>query len=316
MRRFQNILFIANHGADKHGLVGRAARLATVNKARLTLFDALDLEDESRSGPATQSAVQELNQVQVETRLNELEELRDSIGADFPDLDIGVDVGVGELATTAIRAVLSEQYDLVMKMPEGSASPLRVLFGSSDQKLMRKCPCPVWIIKPSENEHFKRILAAVNMNHTVPESKPLTQLIMALGTSLAADEQCELHVLHAWQLAGEVKLRGRQIHVRKVEQILKDMEGAHKSELEALLEDFPYERRDVHLVKGSAAEIIPKFVEEREIDLVVIGTVGRSGIPGLLIGNTAERVLNAVDCSVLTVKPEGFETPIEAAAWT
>ena len=92
------------------------------------------------------------------------------------------------------------------------------------------------------------------------------------------------------------------------------MEGAHKSELEALLEDFPYERRDVHLIKGSAAEIIPAFVEEQKVDLVVIGTVGRSGIPGLLIGNTAERVLNAVDCSVLTVKPEGFETPIEAAA--
>jgi len=45
--------------------------------------------------------------------------------------------------------------------------------------------------------------------------------------------------------------------------------------------------------------------------LVVIGTVGRSGVPGLLIGNTAEKVLSTVDCSVLTLKPEGFETPIE-----
>jgi nucleotide-binding universal stress UspA family protein len=46
------------------------------------------------------------------------------------------------------------------------------------------------------------------------------------------------------------------------------------------------------------------------IDLLVMGTVCRTGIAGFLIGNTAEEVLNQVDCSVLTVKPEGFETPV------
>jgi nucleotide-binding universal stress UspA family protein len=56
--------------------------------------------------------------------------------------------------------------------------------------------------------------------------------------------------------------------------------------------------------------ILPAFAEKHDADLVVIGTVARGGIPGLFIGNTAEKVLNAVDCSVLTLKPEGFETPI------
>ena len=64
-------------------------------------------------------------------------------------------------------------------------------------------------------------------------------------------------------------------------------------------------------VKGRAGDIIPDLAESLEVDLVVIGTVGRGGVPGLLIGNTAETILNAVDCSVLTLKPEGFETPIQ-----
>jgi nucleotide-binding universal stress UspA family protein len=90
------------------------------------------------------------------------------------------------------------------------------------------------------------------------------------------------------------------------------MQEAHRSELNGLVKRYPYDKTTVHLVKGKAGDVIPAFVEKRGIDLVVIGTVGRSGIPGLLIGNTAEEILNAVDCSVLTLKPEGFETPIQA----
>ena len=41
-----------------------------------------------------------------------------------------------------------------------------------------------------------------------------------------------------------------------------------------------------------------------------MGTVGRTGIRGLFIGNTAEAILNQVKCSVLAVKPSGFETPV------
>jgi nucleotide-binding universal stress UspA family protein len=46
------------------------------------------------------------------------------------------------------------------------------------------------------------------------------------------------------------------------------------------------------------------------VDVIVMGTVCRTGVAGFFIGNTAEKILNQVECSVLTVKPEGFESPI------
>lgn len=55
---------------------------------------------------------------------------------------------------------------------------------------------------------------------------------------------------------------------------------------------------------------IPELVKEHQIDLVMMGTVGRTGIPGFLMGNTAEMILNRIDCSVLAIKPEGFVTPV------
>ena len=65
-----------------------------------------------------------------------------------------------------------------------------------------------------------------------------------------------------------------------------------------------------HLVKGSARREIPAFARQIEADLVVMGTVARTGVPGFIIGNTAETILNQIDCSVLAIKPPGFQTPV------
>lgn len=70
-------------------------------------------------------------------------------------------------------------------------------------------------------------------------------------------------------------------------------------------------RVQTHLVKGEAGSLIPALARHRHIDVIVMGTVCRTGIAGLFIGNTAERVLRRVNCSILAVKPEGFVTPVK-----
>jgi nucleotide-binding universal stress UspA family protein len=65
-------------------------------------------------------------------------------------------------------------------------------------------------------------------------------------------------------------------------------------------------------LKGEAGDVIPGLAQVKQVDLIVMGTVSRSGLPGFLIGNSAEKVLPLVDCSLLTVKPEGFVSPVKA----
>ena len=60
----------------------------------------------------------------------------------------------------------------------------------------------------------------------------------------------------------------------------------------------------------SWAATIERLAEEADIDLIVMGTAGRSGVAGFFIGNTAEDMLQSVHCAVLVVKPPGFITPI------
>ena len=66
----------------------------------------------------------------------------------------------------------------------------------------------------------------------------------------------------------------------------------------------------LHLLKGDASIVIPQLVTKLNVDVLVMGTVCRTGIPGFIIGNTAERVLDAVKCSMFAVKPEGFVSPV------
>lgn len=66
-------------------------------------------------------------------------------------------------------------------------------------------------------------------------------------------------------------------------------------------------------MKGKPEEIIPRIVLDKRIEIIVMGTLSRTGVSGLLIGNTAERILTQVDCSVLAVRPEGFVTPVQSA---
>jgi len=87
--------------------------------------------------------------------------------------------------------------------------------------------------------------------------------------------------------------------------------------LEAFVQSLDSDRSRVHshLSWGTPWKEICRAAQHLSIDLITLGTVGRSGIKGVLLGNTAEQVLGTCDCSILTVKPDGFVSPIEPASW-
>jgi len=75
-----------------------------------------------------------------------------------------------------------------------------------------------------------------------------------------------------------------------------------------------YLNPQLHLIKGDAKHIVPTTARELDVDLIVMGTVARTGITGFFMGNTAESILTQLDCSVLTVEPPGFISPVTLAA--
>lgn len=308
MQRFKNILFFADAVSGSSTTLRRALRLAEMNHARLTVIDVV--EPIEMPGELRSRLGFELDAVLRDRRLAEL----DALIAPFKREDtlIYTEVLSGTPFVEAIRAVQRRGYDLLIKEARHPEGVSQHLFGSTDLHLLRKCPCPVWIDCPSRSPHYQNVLAAVDP--MVAPGQGCDRLVMELACSLAERESARLTVVHAWRLEGESMLRHGRFRLRRneLDELLEVTETRHRERLTTLLTTYGIDVRDerVRLVKGAAAPVIRGVAEQVSADLIVLGTLGRTGVPGFFIGNTAEEVIQTSNASVLAVKPTGFISPV------
>jgi nucleotide-binding universal stress UspA family protein len=314
MHRFKNILLVTSAQLWERPSLERAMELAMRNRGRLAVIGVLerlprDIQMLLPTTPPTD--LQDLAMQDLRERLEQFVKPVRKKG-----LRLGVEVRIGTPFIEVIRDVLGHGHDLVMMSAEGGGGGLKgLLFGSTSMHLMRKCPCPVWVFKPVPHKRFVRILAAVDPDPFDKQKDALAVKILELATSLARLEGSELQVIHAWSVYRENKLPEWHASSNReaVDTISRDTEATHGRWLNELLAKHKLTgiRHNVRLLHGEPAEVIIKLAARRRVDLIVMGTVGRTGIPGFFIGNTAETVLRQVNCSVLAVKPDGFVSPVQ-----
>ncbi|WP_462320118.1 universal stress protein [Halochromatium sp.] len=325
MKHFTNILYVLDQEAEQACGLERAVALARGNQAQLkvvSVVEALPAGAPLEGLDLTTDDLQAASRAGCEQRLSALvEPLRETVA-------IETKVLTGRLFLEVIREVLRHDHDLVMKCVS-AREPLAALFGSDDLHLLRKCPCPLWLGRPQDGLNYRRVLAAVDVEPLASpkeraQQQALNAIILDLAAGLATSEFAELHVAHVWTALVEPILRGgmiatpaetkidayieaeRRRHGQALEQVLVDLEARLGAEALRWL------KPSRHLPKGSPREELPALAKRIDADILVLGTLGRTGVSGLLIGNTAEAVLQRIDCAVLAVKPEGFVSPIVA----
>jgi universal stress protein E len=201
-----------------------------------------------------------------------------------------------------VRAVQRGEADLVLvarRNQEGGAG-----LGSVTKKLMRKCPCPVWVVKPEGKSEPRVLVAATDLTQ-------VGNMAVQLAAELARTFAATLDVVHAWPLPLAVPVLPELDVPAQSRLDVEQHERAARARFEQALASLALavEVRP-HLVCGAPSIAIQEVVERRAADLLVMGSVSRSGIAGLLLGNTAERLLDRVQCSILTIKPHDFVSPV------
>ncbi|MBN1992955.1 MAG: universal stress protein [Anaerolineae bacterium] len=189
MNPFKNILYVTENTVDQASAVARAVSLAKNNQANLTIIDVIPpIADDFRADTITyhRQALESL----IEPYQNRLK--------------IQLDVQVGTTFLEVIRAVLRNAYDLVIKVVE-NPDFLKRLFGSDDMHLLRKCPCPIWLMRPAEKPNYDCILAAVDFDPLKPTvvEQALNQNILELAGVLALSDLASLHLVHTWEVFAE-----------------------------------------------------------------------------------------------------------------
>lgn len=325
MQRFKNILYVIESGHARKPALERAVALADSNQANLTVVGVIPRVPAGIGMPDGGPISRDLQTAMVSEREAQIEPLVKS----YPKhLNIKHKVLVGTSFLEVIREVLRNHHDLVIKCPE-SPSWLDRFFSGDDMHLLRKCPCPVWFVKPQVLKPFRRILAAVDVDGDYPQRELETRQnlnirILEMAASLAIADSAELHVVYAWESMGELVSRFVLSSEFSDERLASNIEQERlqkQQNLDALISSIKIESHAaqvildylnplIHLLKGSARQEIPALAKSLQVDCIVMGTVARTGIHGFFIGNTAETILEQIDCSVLAIKPQEFVTPV------
>lgn len=324
MKRFKNILCVIEPDDFSKAAVIQSVNLANSNQAKLTIVSVVSTE----RGFSVISNRGKLEEDLQEVIQNKQKKIELFISDYCNDIEVETKILVGINFIEIIREVLRENYDLIVKCCSNPTF-LEQIFGSNDMHLFRKCPCAILMLKPDQVDPCANILATVDLiddsfleNGDSRVQDQLNQKVMEYAVTFAFPNSTALHIGSAWDSYGEDFLRyGPFSHMsnEKADQYVEQTRCKFVEMLKHFIDRsmtkagkdiIDYINIKTHLVKGMATIEIPLMANKHAVDLIVMGTVARTGIPGFLIGNTAESILDQVKCSVLAIKPEGFQTPI------
>ncbi len=306
MSVFKNILVALDMSKPAPLVVERAARLAEISQASLTLVDGVPhLSWAQRMAWNDSEHVQELI---LREKTSQLKKLASSLRR--RGIAVRYKVLVGRTWEELVRQVLRGKHDLLIRATKGQHSVLRGAFGSTAMELLRKCPCPVWLVHPEQEGPIERVLAAVDTNPERASHAELDARVLEMASVVAQSLNARLDVLHVWSVYGERVVKD-YMKSHEFAALETAMHKEHGECLQALLARSSTQLApdQVHLVRGEATVEIPQFAAEHNVDLVVMGTLARAGVAGMLMGNTSEMVLHQLNGSVLAVKPPGYVSP-------
>lgn len=208
-----------------------------------------------------------------------------------------------------IRAVIAGEFDLVIKSTHKHDSLKSVIFTPTDWHLLRKCPCPVLLVKDHAWPQSSKVLAAVSAGSDDRSHEQLNYEIINYASFMSALLESETHLINAYPPTP----MNIAVEIPEFDTVLynQNMKKHHKDALAKLADDFKLDQDKTHVIEGLPEDVIPEVALLLDAELVVIGTVGRTGISAALIGNTAEHVIDNINCDLLALKPPGFECPIK-----
>lgn len=215
-------------------------------------------------------------------------------------------------SSIAIKRVLQDGYGLLVKQAETKET--EVGFMSVDMDLLRKCPCPVMLCRSGHQINQGKVAVAVDPNARDQVSLSFSKQLLRLSSELTTASQRATELIACWDFTLENTLANGTWLSMSTTQLGDEKREAEQESLESLknLIEASGCKQTFHInhLEGFPFVKVPEFTELQKIDLLVMGTVARTGISSFFIGNTAENILQSLSCSLLAVKPEGFVSPV------
>lgn len=308
MHKFTKILAVIDPAAAEQKSLTRAILLASKTGASVTAF--LTIYDFSYE-LTTMLSIDErecMRQAVVDDRTDWLTNVvEDAANIESVCLDLKV-VWHNRPFESILYEVIDNNYDLVVKGTNQHDTLKSVIFTPTDWHILRKSPVPVLLVKDHDWQDNEQIIAALNIGSQDAEHISLNQKITESAIYFAQILKGQVHLVNSYpgtpvNIAIEIPEFNPQNYNKTIEQ-------HHKKAMQKHATKFQLAPENSHVEEGLPEEVIQQVASSIDAELVIIGTVGRTGISATLIGNTAEHVIDVLNCDVLAIKPNDFKCPL------
>lgn len=294
---FRNVLFLSF--SHPHTVAALRTVIAAVPDGHLRLLGVVPPAPALQRLLSPSETTQHVEDALHMSLTSELETCAAKAARERSPEGVTVEVTTGHVVGAVLERIGRHDHDLLAVTGHPDDAEARAVIA----RLQRKSPVPVWVLRPDRSRK-RRILAAIDADG---DHHGLDHRILSAAGWLARPGD-ELHVLSAWELLGETTLRASPFLAtpeEEIERLRHDCVERVRSVLDELLAEHEFEGVDMHIHVRNAtpAEAIIAEVNRSSINQLVVGTIARQGIPGFVIGNTAEQLLNRVGCSEFVVKP-------------
>jgi universal stress protein E len=209
------------------------------------------------------------------------------------------EVVVGRPRVELVKRTQGGAADLVIVGSRGHGLLAGMVMGSTALALVHHADCPVWVVKPHDSDKPQRVLVATDFS-------PTCDRLLTYGIELAKLFGAELHVIHVVAKSPRSFLQFVTVDAGALKREHEDAVRGARSKLDALAARTDIHELQppavIHLEEGVASRVIVDKTKELDIDLLLMGAVAWSGMSGIMLGSTAQNLLPALDCSLLTMR--------------
>ncbi len=306
MQRFRKLL-VAINPSDKNEIPNsllRAIKLARNTGAELEVVGVIpQFRNLLRSWVQHDTDAEELVTRRFENRISRICEDH------AEDIEYSISILRGRTFVELIREANSSGCDLIVKSAENTAGT--PLLGSADFRLMQNSPVPVWIVKSRPVPVYERVLVAIDPFAESDEEMNVNRRLLELASSLSEWESADLYVVAACEVQGEELLLS-SMGPGPFEEHVERLAAQGRRSVDTLLKELPnsIDANRVNYQIGTPSVVIVDFAGKIDADIILLGTLTKNTLSYLMVGNTASEVLRRVHHSVMTIKPQGFESPV------
>jgi len=302
MKKFRQILVGMDFSPASRAALQTASRIATWDGGQVTVLHVMDpvlASEIKQSHKFTDEQVFEDMRARVQSFLEH---------AQVPLAHLRIEVDLGHPFVRIVKACHRLETELLVLGTRGSEHGPRQI-GTMAAKCVRKAPTDVLLVRENLKGPFKHIVACVDFSETSAHA-------VQDARKVAEQDGAKLDCLFVFQSALALSLDyGGYLPASALipnSEALETWKKTLDEFLQPLLrESQGLEWRAVVEERPSVRESIYDYVQSGKLDLVVLGTRGKSDLRALIMGTTAEKIVTHAPCSVLAVKPDDFEYDVD-----